>query len=56
MEFKNDFLNGNEITESDVIIFGVFSTVSNLKTGRDIFEHNKNLKEWFDRVNKKINF
>eukprot|EP01080_Neovahlkampfia_damariscottae_P012403 gene12403-6070_t len=56
MNFRNEYLNGDEMTESDVIIFGIFSTVSNLKTGRDIFEHNKKLREWFDRVNKRINF
>jgi microsomal prostaglandin-E synthase 2 len=55
INFDEPFLTGNKISDSDVVVYGVFTTVSKLKTGRDIFNHNSKLKEWYQRVEKEIN-
>lgn len=55
-EFETkDYLVGNQMTLSDVIVFGVFKTVSQLQTGRDIFNKYPKIKDWYQKVEKQLN-
>lgn len=44
------FLHGNDITLPDLMVFGVLRAIDGLGTFKEIMEANKELKEWFGRV------
>lgn len=48
------FLYGNEISITDVMVFGVVRAVENLQVGKELFAHNKQFKEWYERVAEKV--
>lgn len=49
-----DFLHGDSITMPDVLVFGVLRAIEGLQTHTLIMEENKDLKNWYDRVQAKI--
>lgn len=54
-EFESkEYLSGNQITLSDVIVFGVFKTVAHLQTGREIFNHYPKIHHWYQKIEKQI--